>query len=98
MGKDQKNGGNKMADKNESQKEFSTCLEGIPCAEMMQKMMGQKGIGSLCGEMMRNASEKQGRDGSVHCAEMMRSMMKGCGGLKKKSKETKKEESHVGDK
>jgi len=98
MCKDQKNGGNKMADKNESQKEFSTCLESIPCAEMMQKMMGQKGIGSLCGEMMKKVTEKQEGDGSVRCAEMMRSMMKGCGGMKEKSKETKKEESHVGDK
>jgi hypothetical protein len=98
MGKDQKNGGNKMADKNENQKEFSTCLESIPCAEMMQKIMGQKGIGSLCAEMMRKVTEKQGGDGSSRCAEMMRSMMKGCGGRKEESKETKKEEGHVGDK
>ena len=37
-----------MAEKKESQKEFSTCLENIPFAEMMQKMMGQKGVGSFC--------------------------------------------------
>lgn len=87
-----------MTTKNESQKEFSTCLESIPCAEMMQKMMGQKGIGSLCTEMMKKVSAKQGADWSVHCAAMMQSMMKGCGCTKEEGTAAKKEESHVGDK
>ena len=32
-----------MAEKEENKKGFSTCLEGIPLAEMMQKMIGQQG-------------------------------------------------------
>jgi len=31
----------------------STCFEGAPFAELMQKVMGERGIGSLCQEMMR---------------------------------------------
>jgi hypothetical protein len=90
------NGGEKMAEKKENQKEFSTCLEGMPFAGMMQKMMGHQGIGSLCGEMMKKVMEKQGKGFS--CAEMMKSMMKGCCGTTEETKETKKEEDHVGDK
>ncbi len=32
----------------------STCFDESPCAEMMQKLMGEQGIGSLCEEMMRS--------------------------------------------
>jgi hypothetical protein len=84
-----------MMEKKENQKKFSTCLEDTPLAEMMQKMLGQQGIGSLCAEMMKKVMEKQGDGCSFHCAEMMRSMMKGCSGIKEESKETKKEEGHV---
>jgi len=84
-----------MAEKKEYQKEFSTCLENIPFAEMMQKMMGQKGVGSLCAEMMKKVTEKKGEGCGVHCAEMMRSMMKGCSSVKKESNKTKEEESNV---
>ncbi len=35
---------------------------------------------------------------SVHCAEMMKSMMKGCGGIKQESKKTKEEVENVRDK
>jgi hypothetical protein len=84
-----------MAEKEENKKAFSTCLEGVPFAEMMQKMLGQQGIGSLCAEMMKKVMEKQGNDCSFHCAEMMGSMMKGCSGMKE---ESKKEEEHVGEK
>jgi hypothetical protein len=87
-----------MTEEKENQKEFSTCMESISCAEMMQKMMGQKGIGSLCAEMMKKAMEKQGSGRSTHCAEMMQSMMKGCGVGKEECKENKKEEGHVGNK
>jgi hypothetical protein len=87
-----------MAEKEENKKGFSTCLEDIPFAEMMQKMMGQKGIGSLCAEMMKKAMEKQGGGCSTHCAEMMQSMVKGCGVGKEECKENKKEEGHVGNK
>jgi hypothetical protein len=84
-----------MAEKKESQKEFSTCLEHIPFAEMMQKMMGQKGVGSICAEMMKKVTEKKGEGCSVHCAEMMRSMMDGCRSVKNESNKTKKEENNV---
>ena len=84
-----------MAEKKEHQKEFSTCLENGHFAEMMQKMMGQKGVGSLCAEMMKKVTEKKGEGCGVHCAEMMRSMMNNCSGVKKESNKTKKEESNV---
>lgn len=84
-----------MAEKKENQKEFSTCLEGMPFAEMMQKMISQQGIGSLCTEMMKKVMEKQGDDCRFHCAEMMRSMMKKCEGYKEELREAKEEEGHV---
>jgi hypothetical protein len=87
-----------MTDKKESQKEFSTCMENAPFVEMMQKMMGQKGIGSLCAEMMKKVTEKQGDGCRVHCAEMMKVMMKECRGLKQESKKTKEEAENVRDK
>jgi hypothetical protein len=91
-------GGRKMTEKNESTKEFSTCCENIHFAEMMQKIMGQQGVGSLCAEMMKKVSQKQGNGGSVRCAEMMQSMMKGCSGIKQESKEKKEEADNVGGK
>lgn len=87
-----------MTEKNENPKEFSTCMENVHFAEMMQKMMGQQGIGSLCTEMMKKVSQKHGDGCRVRCAEMMQSMMKGCGGIKQESKETKEEAGHVGGK
>jgi len=44
------------------QKPFSTCLEGSPCAEMMQRIFGGQGCGSLCEEMMRSFM-KTGHEG-----------------------------------
>jgi hypothetical protein len=87
-----------MAEKEENKKGFSTCLEDIPFVEMMQKMMGQPGIGSLCTEMMKKVMERQGDGSGFHCPERMGSMIKGCCGMKEESKETKKEEDHVGEK
>ena len=43
-----------MKENKDQQKKVSTCFEGSPCAEMMQKIMGEEGIGSLCQEMMRS--------------------------------------------
>ena len=63
-------------------------------AEMMQKMFGQQGIGSLCTEMMKKVMEKKGEGCGFSCAEMMQSMMKGCGSVKEESKRTKEEEGH----
>jgi hypothetical protein len=87
-----------MTEKKENQKEFSTCLEGIPFAEMMQKMIGQQGIGSLCTEMMKKVMEKQGESCSSLCAEMMRSMRKKNEGNKGELWEPKEEEGHVRNK
>jgi hypothetical protein len=35
-------------------KKASTCFDGSPAAEMMQKIMSEQRIGSLCEEMMRS--------------------------------------------
>jgi hypothetical protein len=87
-----------MAEKQENKKAFSTCMEGIPFAEMVKKMKDKKGVGSLCAEMMKKVMEKKGDGGNFSCAKAMQSMMKGCSGIKKETKETKKEENHVGEK
>jgi hypothetical protein len=87
-----------MAAKKENQNKFSTCLENTPFAEMMQKMIGQQGIGSLCSEIMRKVMVDQGDGGSIHCAEMMQSMRNKWGANKEKLREAKKEEDHGRDK
>jgi hypothetical protein len=43
-----------VKDDKEQPRQVSTCFEGLPSAEMMQKIMGEKGIGSLSAEMMRS--------------------------------------------
>jgi len=43
-------------------KKVSTCFEGSPAAEMMQKIMAEQGIGSLCEEMMRSLIKKLNDD------------------------------------
>lgn len=80
-----------MADKKDTHKEFSTCFEKLPFAEMMQKMMGRQGVGSLCAEMMEKVMEQQEDGCSFHCAEMMRKMMKGCSGVQEGSEKSKEE-------
>jgi hypothetical protein len=85
-----------MKEKKVDQKEFSTCLEGLPFAETMKKMMAQQGMGSLCEEMMKKMTGQQGM-GSF-CEEMKRSMMTKLGEIKEASRETKEEESHVSGK
>jgi hypothetical protein len=47
-----------VKDDKEQPKQVSTCFEGLPSAEMMQKVMGEEGIGSLCAEMMRSFMNK----------------------------------------
>jgi len=37
-----------MADKKDTDKEFDTCFENGSFAELMQKMAGLQGVGSLC--------------------------------------------------
>ena len=79
-----------MTDPKESKKGFSTCMENIPLAEIMQKMTGEKGIGSLCGEMMKMVRENK-EGASFSFAEMMK-FMKGCCGTAGETKEPEKEE------
>ena len=62
-------------EKKENREEFSTCLEGIPFAELMQKMIGRQGIGALSSEMMKKVMEGRVKGSGFHCFEMMRSMM-----------------------
>ncbi len=47
------------------QSRIDTCFEEAPCAEMMQKVLGEQGIGSLCEEMMRTWANRcrEGQDG-----------------------------------
>ena len=40
-------------------RKVSTCFEGATFAEMMQKIMDKKGIGSLCEEMMRSLTKRR---------------------------------------
>jgi hypothetical protein len=50
-----------MKEKKDEPRKVSTCFEGSPCAEMMKKIMGEEGIGSLCEEMMRSfAKDRRG--------------------------------------
>ena len=50
-------------DENKDQpRKVSTCFEGSSFAEMMQKIMGEDGIGSLCEALMRSLT-KRDREG-----------------------------------
>jgi hypothetical protein len=51
-----------MKEKKGQRKKMSTCFDGLPSAEMMQKIMGKQGIGSLCEEMMRSLIKKLNED------------------------------------
>jgi hypothetical protein len=47
-------------DENKDQlRKLSTCFEGSSFAEMMQKIVGAEGIGSLSEEMMRSSIESR---------------------------------------
>jgi hypothetical protein len=43
-----------MKEDKDQPRQVSTCLEDSAYAEMMQKVMGEQGIGSLCEERMRS--------------------------------------------
>ena len=43
-------------------KKVSTCFDGSPAAEIIQKTMGEQRIGSLCEEMMRSLIKKLNED------------------------------------
>jgi len=87
-----------MTDKKKSAEAFSTCLENAHFAEIMQKVMGTQGIGSLCAEIMKKAGQKSSDGCMTHCAEMMQAMMKGCERTKQETTKTKKETNHAGNK
>jgi len=78
-----------MADKKDLHKEFGTCFEKLPFAEMLRKMSGRQGVGSLCAEMMEKIMGRQEDGCSLHCAEMMRKMMKERSKVRKEPEEAK---------
>ena len=47
-----------MKENKDQPSKVSTCFEESPCAEMMQKIMSEQGIGSLCDEMMRTLMKR----------------------------------------
>jgi hypothetical protein len=72
-----------MSDEQKNTKEETlNCCEGIPFAEMMQKMMNQQGegLGFDCSEMMSQMMEKMktGGDPMAMCKEMMEKMKREC--------------------
>ncbi len=83
-----------MADKKDSQKEFSTCFEELPFAEMMQKMMSQGRVGSLCAEMMEKIRKHQKEGISFNCSEMMQKMMKDCCRVQEEPEKSNQEVCH----
>ena len=83
-----------MADKKDAHKEFSTCFEKLPFAEMMRKMLGRQGVGSLCAEMMEKIMERQGDGRSFDCAEMIRKMKKECSRVQEEPEKSKEEVYH----
>ena len=86
-----------MAEKKENQKEFQYLLRGYPHGGDDEKDAGAaRDRLTLYRDDEEGHGEKGGWRG-FSCAEMMREMMKGCCG-EKESKETRKEEGHVGDK
>ena len=44
----------KVKESKDQPRKVSTCFEGSTCAELMQEVMGEHGIGSLCDEMMKS--------------------------------------------
>jgi hypothetical protein len=53
-----------MSEYKDEPRPVSTCFDGSPCAELMQKVMSEHGIGSLSAEMMRSLlnSEHEAKD------------------------------------
>jgi len=51
-----------MKEDKDRQSQVSTCLEGPACAEMIQKLMGEQGTGTLYEEMMRSLMKKTSKD------------------------------------
>jgi hypothetical protein len=83
-----------MDDKKDAYKEFSTCFEKLPFAEMMRKMLGRQGVGSLCAAMMGKIMERQDDGCSFDCPEMMQKMMKECSRVQEEPEKSKEEVCH----
>ncbi len=83
-----------MADKKDPHKEFATCFEKLPFAEMMRKMAGRQGVGSLCAEMMKKITEHREEGCGFHCSEMMQKMMKEFGSVQEEPEKSKEEVRH----
>ena len=83
-----------MADKKDSHKEYSTCFEMLPFAEMMRRMISGQGVGSLCAEMMKKVMGHQKEGCSFNCVEMMQKILKECGGVQKEPEKSKEEVGH----
>ncbi len=83
-----------MADKKDTPKEFSTCFEKLPFAEMMRKMADQQGVGSLCAEMMKKIMEHQEEGFGFNCSEIMEKMIKECGRVQEEREKSEEEVCH----
>jgi hypothetical protein len=80
-----------MADKNDNEKEFDTCFANSPFPELMQKMMGRQGVGSLCTEMMKKILKAQKNGCCLNWAEIMQEMRTQSGRVQEEPEETKEE-------
>lgn len=78
----------------DAQKEFKSCCEGMPLADMMKKMMEAKKGGSPfnCAEMMSHMMEAKKSGSTRNCAEMMSQMMQMCCGSREKKEEATQKE------
>jgi len=83
-----------MTDKKDAHKEFGTCFEKLPFAQMMRKMGGRQGGRLLCAEMMKKIVEQQEDGCSFDCADMMRKMMKDCSRVPEEPEKPKEEVCH----
>ena len=73
-----KGGVRKITDEQKTTGEQSQSpCEGTPCAEMMEKIMGQEGKGCGCMEMMEKMMGQEGKEGFDG---MMSQMMTACCG------------------
>jgi len=68
-----------VGEQKNTSKEFQGFCQGMPFAEMMQKMMDGHGMGSFCAERMEKVMGQKVEDCQFNCAEIMRTMMTKCG-------------------
>jgi hypothetical protein len=68
-----------MADKRDTDGGFETCFENTPFAELMQKMLGRQGVGSLCTELMKKILESQKDGRCLNWPEIMQEIKRQSG-------------------